>query len=378
MTNLNKLKIALVYDRVIKFGGAERILLALHELWPEAPLYTAFYDREAADWARDFKIKVSFFNNIPLFIKSQEFFPLLTPYAFESFNFDGFDLVLSVTSADAKSIITKPGTLHICYCLTPTRYLWSASDDYYRQPGAGIFNPLIRAGMKFYLPQLRHWDFLSSKRPDYYLAISREVQTRIGKYYKEKSRLVYPPCDTAVFKLAAKQASSNYFLIVSRLVPYKKIDYIIAAFNENGFPLKIIGSGIDEKRLKEKALGNIEFIDGNLTDQKLAWYYQNCRALIFPGIEDFGLTAVEAQACGKPVLALGEGGVKESIADNISGQFYREPTSTNFNDSLKIFMKKDFDPEKCRSNALKFSKVKFREKLLNTVERIVSEAGTNL
>ncbi|OGG32398.1 hypothetical protein A3I51_03865, partial [Candidatus Gottesmanbacteria bacterium RIFCSPLOWO2_02_FULL_38_8] len=282
------LKVALVYDRVVKFGGAERILLALKEIWPSSPLYTAIYDQKSAKWAYHFQIEDSFIRFLPASFRLQEILPLITPYIFEKFSFDDFDIVISITSQDAKCIITKPDTLHICYNLTPTRYLWSGFKEYYRQPSFGLLNPLVRYGMKMVFPSMRRWDIISSRRPDYYLAISQTVKKRITHYYHRKSEVIYPPVDTDAFVLPKSPPLLNYFLIVSRLVSYKRLDYAVSAFKYLPFRLKIIGSGIDEARLKKIAPKNVEFIEGSLTDQKLCWYYQNCLALIFPGMEDFG------------------------------------------------------------------------------------------
>src|SRR3989344_7063043 len=172
------MRIALVYDRVLKFGGAERLLLALKEIWPDAALFTAFYDANSAKWAKTFRVKESFLKFLPFLKNYQTLSIFVTPFAFENFNFDDYDVVISVTSQDAKCIITKPDTLHICFCLTPTRYIWSGYGEYYRQPGAGILNPVIQVAMKLLIPVLKKWDYISAKRPDYYFAISKTVKKR--------------------------------------------------------------------------------------------------------------------------------------------------------------------------------------------------------
>lgn len=372
------MRIAFVYDWIDKFGGAERVLLALHEIWPEAPLFTAVYNKKKADWATVFKIKSSFLDKIPFSSKRHELFPTITPYVFESFNFDDFDVVLSITSSDSKAIITKPQTLHICYCLTPTRYLWSGYRDYLSEPGVGLLNPLARILMKTLLSSLRKWDYLSSNRPDKYIAISETVAQRIKNYYKKEAEVIYPPVDTNKFRPRSPShgrspsghlpgANQDYFLIVSRLVPYKKIDYVIAAFNRLGWPLKIIGSGIDEGRLHKLAKSNIEFITANLTDEKLCCYYQNCKALIFPGEEDFGLTSVEAQACGKPVIGLGRGGVGETIIAGQTGEIYTTPDKESLISVLNKFNGKTYSSSVCRKNAMRFSKIRFQQKVKTTV-----------
>ncbi len=372
------MKIAFVYDRVNKFGGAERVLLALHEIWPEAPIYTAVYNKEKAPWADKIEIIPSFLNKLHFISTNHEIFPLLTPFAFESFDFSNFDVVLSVTSSDAKGIITHPNTLHICYLLTPTRYLWNDYQLHLKNPGFGALNPLVKSLMQLFSPTLRRWDFISSQRPDKYIAISETVRKRIGKYYRRETEVIYPPVDIDSFHprgvpyrinhSATPGVRDDYFLIVSRLVPYKKIDYAISAFNELGWKLKIIGSGIDEKRLKKMAGKNIEFINSGLTDEKLCWYYQNCKGFIFPGEEDFGISAVEAQACGKAVIGIGRGGVGEIILPGVTGEIYTEFSKESLISALKKFIKKNYSASACQTNASRFAKQNFQKNMKNTVE----------
>lgn len=366
------MKIAFVYDRVNKFGGAERVLLTLHEIWPEAPLYTAVYNPKTASWASVFEVKSSFLQHLPFATSRHELYPILAPLAFETFDFSSFDVVLSITSAEAKGIITKTNTLHICYCLTPTRYLWSGYTDYIKEPGVGSFNFLARILMRCFSPRLRNWDIIASQRPDNYIAISQAVAGRVKKYYKRDSIVIYPPVDLNTFKVSTKKskAKQDYFLIVSRLVPYKKIDYVISAFNRLGWKLIIIGDGLDAGRLKNMAKKNIIFVDSNLSDEKLCNYYQNCRALIFAGVEDFGLTSVEAQAAGRPVFAYSGGGVKESIVVNKTGELYDYQNESTLIALLQRVSKKSYDPSDCRISAARFSKMKFKSMMKHTVESL--------
>lgn len=364
-----KMNVALVYDRINKFGGAERVLLALHKIWPDAPIYTSVYSQKKTRWAENIHVITSRLQKLPWATDRHELFAIATPISFESFSFDQYDIVISVTSADAKSIITKPKTMHICYCLTPTRYLWSGFGDYLAQPGLGILNAPIRALMTFFSVNQRKWDYLSSQRPDKYIAISKTVANRIQTYYGKDADVVYPPVDTDSFYPASTVfVSEPFFLIVSRLVPYKRIDYVIEAFNSLGWKLVIIGAGIDASRLRKMARKNIHFISSDLTDRKLCWYYQNCIALIFSGEDDFGLTVGEAQACGKPVVALNAGGAQESIVPGITGEFYSEATAKSLIVSLYTCMNKKYDRKKCRKNALLFSKKIFQQRFLHTVE----------
>ncbi|MBI4999283.1 glycosyltransferase [Candidatus Gottesmanbacteria bacterium] len=365
------MKVALVYDRVNKIGGAERVLLALHEIYPDAPLYTAVYNPKGAPWAKVFpKVIPSFLEKFPFAKSHHEIYPWLMPLAFESFNFDEYDLVISVTSEAAKGIITKPKTYHLCYCLTPTRYLWQSYWEYFK-------NPFWRVITKPLVVRLRLWDQIASSRPDTYIAISQNVAQRIKKYYRREAEVIYPPVDLKKFapKLYTlhpnpySQKSSAYFLVVSRLVPYKRIDIAIKAFNKLGLPLKIVGSGVEERKLKRIARSNIEFLGQNLTDDELLQYYQNCRAIIFPGEEDFGLVPIEAQACGKPIIAFEGGGVLESVIEGVTGEFFSPQTPEALARVVKQFKDERYKPEECRKNAEKFSKENFKKKFKEYILR---------
>lgn len=352
-------KIALVYDRVNKIGGAERVLETLHEIWPEAPLYTAVYNPQTAPWAKKFKIVPSFLNKIPGAKSHHEFYPWLTPLAFESFDFSQFEAVISVTSADAKGIITRPSTLHICYCLTPTRYLWSGYEDYFR-------GRLTKFLTKSVVNYLQGWDKIAAQRPDLYVAISKNVQKRIKKYYGRDSKVIYPPVDVSKFKVQGAKfkittQNSKFFLVVSRLVSYKKVDIVIQAFNKLGLPLKIIGVGSQMGKLKRMAKPNIEFL-GQLTDNELLSYYQKCEAVIFPPEEDFGLVPLEAQACGKPVIAFKGGGALETVVERKTGLFFYPQSSQALVETVEKFEKREeFKEKDCRQNAERFAKERFKK-----------------
>jgi len=349
------MRVALVYDRVNKIGGAERVLEALHEIFPNAPLYTAVYNPKTAPWAEKFNVIPSFLNKFPFAKRSHEIYPWLTPLAFESFDFSEFEVVISVTSEAAKGIITKPKTLHICYCLTPTRYLWSGYEDYFK-------NEVFRFFTKPVVSYLRRWDKIAAQRPDVFVAISKNVQQRIKKYYGRDSEVIYPPVDIDKFPISNSQFPiGEYFLIVSRLVPYKKVDIAIQAFNKLGLPLKVVGTGREMGRLKRMAKKNIEFL-GQLTDFQLLSYYQRCQAVVFPQEEDFGLVPLEAQACGKPVIAYRAGGALETVIERKTGEFFDKQTPENLEEIVKKFKPEKYKPEDCRQNALKFDIKIFKKK----------------
>ena len=371
------MKIALVYDRVNKWGGAERVLLELHEIFPDAPLYTSVYDEKNANWAKVFpEVIPSFLQNIPVLRKYHEALGWLTPLAYETFNFDNFDCVISVTSEAAKGIITKPKTLHICYCLTPTRYLWSGYEEYLNNPPKTLsWIPFYKQVSQPFLKYAKNWDRIASQRPDKYIAISTEVKKRIKKYYGRDSEIIFPPVDTERFKIQdLRFKKKDYYLIVSRLVPYKKVDLAIEAFNELGLPLVVVGRGSEETRLKRMAKGNIKFT-GFVKDNDLPGYYKNAKTFIYPQEEDFGITAVEAQAAGVPVIAYKKGGVLDTVIEGKTGIFFKEQSVASLKDAVIKYEKlnqhniKSFD---CVKNAGKFTKDRFKMNFRMMVKKTLS------
>jgi len=364
------MKVAIVYDRLNKIGGAERVLQVLHEIWPEAPFFTTVYNEKKALWAQGFQVNSSFMQKLPFAKSKHEFYPWLTPFIFESFDFSNFDFVFSVTSAEAKGIITNTQTTHVCYCLTPTRYLWSSNEDYIKNAGFNNLNFLAKAVFGFLTPILKKWDYVASQRPDTMIAISNTVKTRIKKYYQRVSTVIYPPVDTEKFRHKQEINLSNpedFFLIVSRLVPYKRIDLAIRAFNKLGFPLKIIGVGSQQARLQHMAKDNIEFF-GQLTDDDLIGYYQRCCAVVMPQKEDFGLVSVEAQAAGKPVIGFAKGGVRETVIDGQTGVLFKKQKVEEIIKAVYKFKSMRFDRDICFSNAKKFDKKVFIKKMKAIVE----------
>ena len=374
------MKLAFVYDRINTWGGAERVLLALHELWPEAPFYTAVYDKAHTPWANALDVHPSFLQYFPLAKTHHELYPWLTPIAFETFSFDAFDVVVSVTSAEGKYIITKPKTLHICYCLTPTRYLWHEATQYLENPGIGIADAIVKSLYSCLVPSLRRWDMIGSSRPDKYIAISKRVEERIRKYYHRScDSVIYPPVDTNKFtvhpdqigiKFKGKELQKDYFLVVCRLVSGKRIDLIIDAFNVLGLPLVIIGRGKMQRELERRANKNIHFIPHYLTDEELVRYYGNCRALVHAADEDFGIAAVEAQSCGKPVIAYKESGLAETVQEGVTGLFFSEQTSLAIVTTVQKFTTMTFLERDCRNNAKRFSRPRFQRAMKQTIEQL--------
>ncbi|HXS15298.1 MAG TPA: glycosyltransferase [Candidatus Saccharimonadales bacterium] len=349
------MKVALVYDRVNKWGGAERVLLALHAMFPHAPLFTSVYNPKTASWAKVFAVKTSFLQHIPFVRSHHQLFPFLMPLAFESFSFDDFDLVISVTSEAAKGIITKPHTRHICLCLTPTRYLWSGYAHYFN-------NAFFRFLATPVIQYLRTWDSIASQRPDTMVAISEEVRKRIKKYYQRESIVIYPPY--MLTETSVESQKGEYFLVVSRLsrfTSYKRVDIAVQAATKLNIPLKIIGEG-DIEYYKKIAGPTVEFL-GKVSDTDLLSYYAGCCGLIFPGIEDFGLVMVEAQAMGKPVIALRGGGALEIVKEGETGEFFDRQTVESLSQVLKSFDGSRYNKETCKQNAKRFSLEAFQKKV---------------
>ena len=372
-TDIQNLKIAIVYDRVNKFGGAERVLLTLHEMFPKAPLYTSVYDSESAPWALAFpKIYTSFLQNIPFAKKHHELFGWLMPLAFESFDFGtassgkNYDLVISITSEAAKGIITNTNTKHICYMLTPTRYLWSGYEFYLSNPPK-IFKifPFYKIIAKLFLSYLRWWDKVAAERPDKIIAISSSVKDRIEKYYNRKSEIVFPPVnflgDTKI-----SPGKKKYYFIHGRFEPYKRLDLVIDTFNELGLPLVVSGNGSEFERLKRKAKQNIKFIE-KPTDVELTKLYRDAKAFLMPQDEDFGISSVEAQSFGVPVIAYKRGGAIDTVIDGKTGVFFNKQTKKSLKQAIAKFDTMSFNSGYLITNASRFSKDIFKKNFLKVI-----------
>ncbi len=326
-------QIALVYDRVnTPFGGAENVLQSLHRLFPDAPLFTSVYDKERAVWAESFEVQPSFLQYLPGAKKYHRQYVGLMPLAFEAHNLKEFDIVISITSAEAKGVLTGPNQLHICYLLTPTRYLWSHRDEYSQGVLDLIKEPIFR--------YLRWWDVAAAKRPDVIIPISKRVAERCAKYYHlTPSKELYPPVEIqapqeeqSLPEPLSKDGfqKNEYYLIVSRFVPYKKIDLAIQACLELGKDLVVIGDGPDQKRLRQLALqypsqAKIKFLHA-VQSKDLTAYYKNCRAFLAPGEEDFGIAALEAHLFGKPAVIHAKSGSAEISPTGVSSVQINEYT----------------------------------------------------
>ena len=363
MENLN---IAIVHEYLLKIGGAEKVLLDLHKIFPEAPIYTFLYDEKLTQGKfEDCKIITSNLQNNRFLKKRPRL--LLSKYsrAIEEFDLSAFDIVISNSNSFAHGVITRPNTFHVCYCHSPMRYAWDWYHEY-------LAENKIDTGIKSYyirnlLHKIRIWDRTAAERVDFWIANSKNVQGRIKKYYRKESKIIYPGVDLGNIKLS-ENIPDDYYVIVSRLEPYKKIEVAIKAFNENGKQLVIIGKGSYQEELKKMAHENIEFL-GWQSDDSVYEYIRNGKALIFCGEEDFGLTPVEAMACGRPVIAFKKGGVTETVIDNKTGLFFDGPSAENLNRAIEELEKKytTFVPSSCRKQAEEFSRERFLTEFKKTI-----------
>ncbi len=367
------MRIALVHDYLVQYGGAERVLEAFAEIWPEAPVYTLVHDSRrlrrlaGGDFLKGRQIRTSFLQKLPLSKSRHRLFSLLMPLAVEQFDFSGFDVVLSDSASFAKGVITRPDTLHICYCHTPLRYAWDDCHRYLEEFG---WPGPVRFVAPAFISYLRFWDMAAASRPDEFIVNSSFVRRRVKKYYDREAEVVYPPVETGKFKPVSKSAAGDYYLMVGRFLPYKRFDIAIEAFNELGRPLKIVGSGPDEKRLKKMARSNIEFLGWmSPSEPTLRDCYQNARAFVFPQEEDFGLSAVEAMAAGRPVIGYRGGGSLEIIEENETGLFFDEQTAGALMEAVLEFEKMKFDSRKISRRAGQFDKEIFKGKIKNFVEK---------
>ncbi len=352
------MKVALVHDYLNQYGGAERVLQALVELFPQAPIYTLLYDEKRTGCAfKGREIKTSFLQHLPLVKAHHRPFLIFMPLAIEQFDLSEYDLVISDSASYAKGVVTGAGTKHICYCHTPIRYAWDDSYKYIQEFGYANF---IKTLIPVFMNYVRLWDEFAADRVDQYIANSEFVANRIKKYYQRSAVVINPPVKTDLFYRVNQPA--DYFLMVGRFLPYKRFDLAIEAFNYLGWPLKIIGDGPDRKRLQKLARNNIEFV-GLVSDGQLRDYYAYAQALVFPQEEDFGITAVEAMASGRPVIAYRAGGVLEIVRPGQSGLFFGRQEKQELVRVLKEFKRLSFDPAIIKEQAEYFDQEKFKQRI---------------
>lgn len=357
------MRIAFVHDYLVQYGGAERVLECLTEIYPYAPIYTIVYNKEAMHGVfEDKRIYTSYLQKMPFAKKWHRIFPLLMPPAIEQFDFSAYDVVFSDSSSYAKGIITGPQTLHICYMHTPMRYAWDDCQKYTRD---FYFPNFIKKLIPFAMNYIRLWDKVSADRIDVWIANSSFVASRIKKYYHHDATVIHPPVDTKKFALSNEKG--EYYLMVGRLIAYKQHAIAIKAFNELKLPLKIIGRGPEMKRLQEIAGPTIEFL-GRVEDENLQEYYAKCKAVIFPQEEDFGIVAIEALSCGKPLVAFRGGDIPEHMEDGKMGVFFNQQSSDSIKEAVRKFETLSFDSIYIRSKVEKFDREIFKEKVKVFIE----------
>ena len=353
------MQIALVHDYLNQYGGAERVLEVFHEMYSQAPVFTSIYSKSSMPaHFRSWDVRLSFMRKLPQAAKYHQLYMPLYPTAFEKFDLRGYDLVLSSSSAFAKGVITEPETLHVCYCHSPMRFAWNYNDYM-----AGERVPRrAHIVLSFILNYVRLWDEVTSGRVDAFIANSRVVQRRIRKRYGRTSTIINPPVDTTRYTPKAGGAHGDYFLLVSRLIPYKRIDLVVDAFNELGLPLKIVGNGRQAAELRARANSNIQFL-GSVSETDLKRLYADCKCFIFPGQEDFGIAPLEAQASGRPVIAYGAGGALETVVPTVTGEFFTEQSAEALAYVVSRFDPDDYDSYLIRRHAEKFDTEVFKERI---------------
>ncbi|MCX6739974.1 MAG: glycosyltransferase [Candidatus Parcubacteria bacterium] len=356
------MKVALLHDYLNQAGGAERVLLALSKLYPDAPIYTLVHNPKQLHGFEDKIIHTSFLQKMPWAGSKIRWYLPLMPTAIEQLNLSGYDIVISSSSALIKGAITPPQTMHICYCHTPTRYLWSEAHSYAKEIKEG---KIVKYFLPLLLNSLRSWDQIASQRVDHFIANSKFVSQRIRNYYHRESEVIYPPVDTENFYISPE--IDNYYLVISRLKPYKKVDLVIKAFNKLNMPLKIIGTGEEEARLKKMAKSNIEFL-GPVSEDKKREYLSKCLAFINPQEEDWGITPVEAMASGRPVIAYAAGGVLETVIDGQTGKLFTEQSWEALIDTILKFKPQQYDPHFIKNHADQFNTRHFYQNIKNFVD----------
>lgn len=363
------MRVAISHEWLTTLGGSERVVEAFLDIYPGAPVYTSFLSsRNLPDSVLSWDIRTSFVQRLPFLDRVRQNYLPLFPIAFESFDFSSYDLVLSSSTACAKGILTGPRTMHICYCHTPMRYAWEPHLDTRLQ----FSNPLLKVGSTALIHYLRIWDRIASERVDHFIANSDNIAAKIAKYYGREATVINPPVDVERFQRHGDRG--RYFLVLSRLVAYKKVELAIRAFNLLGLPLRIVGDGPEGERLRQMAEPNIEFT-GYASDEQVVEHIRGCVALVFPGEEDFGIVPIEAMAAGKPVIGLGRGGLLETVVDGETGILFPEPTVASLIEGISRFSPADFAPEKISKYASRFSRKRFKDEIAAFVEEKMTQAG---
>lgn len=340
-------------------GGAERLMLALHEAFPDAPLYTSVYEPSNMPAFHGIDVRTSWLQHLPKFLrKRHQLFPVLRAHAFRSFDLSEYDVIISSASAEAKAVRKRKDATHICYCHTPTRYYWSHYDEYKKDPGFGALDPIIKLAIPPFVRWMRKLDLKAVDGVDYFIANSHEVQERIKRYYKRNSTVIYPPIETTRFTPTSPVKKEDFYLIVGRQIPYKRFDIAVQACSQLGKKLVVIGRGSEHEKLVAIAGPTVEFkfVDD---DQEIVSYFQRAKGFLWPQVEDFGMTAVEAMAAGTPVIAYKKGGALDYMIDGKTGVFFNEQTVESLVAAMQKFETKKFSSTAIMAHAEQFSVERF-------------------
>ncbi|NOY06088.1 MAG: glycosyltransferase family 4 protein [Chlorobi bacterium] len=356
-------RVALVHDWLTGMRGGEKCLEVLCELFPNAPIFTLLaYPEQLSDTIRRHDIRTSFLQRMPFSRNGYRNYLPLFPRAIESFDLSEFDLVVSTSHAVAKGVIPATRALHISYIHTPMRYIWNMFDAYF---GKNQVGSIKRAFISLVAKRLRRWDVSSCARVDHFIANSHHVRKRVEQYWKRTAEVIYPPVDVGRFQVSHEPG--DYYLVVSALVPYKRVDLAVEACNQMGHPLRIIGEGPEKQRLKALAGPTIRF-EGWLSAEEINAGFQHCKALLFPGEEDFGIVPVEAMACGKPVVAFGVGGATETVVDGQTGVFFHEQRVASLIEAINRLESTTWSADNIRKHAESFDRKVFKKKMLESIQ----------
>ncbi len=356
------MRVAIVHDYLNQYGGAERVLEALHDLYPAAPVYTSIYDSAAMPASyRSWDIRTSWMQRLPGWRRAFRAYFLLYPSAFESFDLSGYDLILSSSSAFAKGVIPAPGARHICYCHTPMRFAWRTGSYVEREEIDGA----RRVILSILLTYVRLWDVATTSRVDAFVANSREVAGRIWRYYGRAAAIIPPPVDLPTYR---PEPVGDFYLAGGRLIPYKRLDLAVHAFSALGLPLKVFGDGRDRAALEAAAAPNVEFL-GYVSEELRRELFARCRAFIFPGEEDFGITPLEAMAAGRPVIAYAAGGALDSIVEGVTGRFFRTQSAAALAAAVAASRADQYDSAAIRRHAEGFGRDVFMERMCAFIDQ---------
>jgi len=367
----NRLKVAIVCDWLTGIGGAERVVLELHHLYPDAPIYTSQYDPDKIDWFDDADVRTTWLQRLPTALK--KFLPLLRAWSFSRLDLSDYDLVLSSSGAEAKGVKTGKNTVHISYIHSPTHYYWIRSDEYMERPGFPLgLNWLAKLGLRLLIDPLRRWDYRAAKKPNVLVTNSSHTQAMIKKYYRRDAIVVHPPVETNRFKLPPKPPLRHGFVIAGRQTPYKRFDLAIEACNELNVPLVVIGDGPEHRRLEKIAERNVTFLS-NVSDHDIISHFQTALGFIFPGMEDFGIVAVEAMAAGTPVIAYKKGGALDFVVDGKTGVFFEKQNVKSLKLALGAALEKKFNHEAIAAHAQKFSVDSFARNMKTCINQALEQ-----